>query len=154
MIVRRAQRSEARKLSQIAIAAKASWGYSRAFMDACRDMLAIDESAIERDAVFVIISKREPVGFYRISGAPPSGALADFWLLPAHQQSGNGRRLFEHAVSAARAAGYERLTFDSDPNAAGFYVAMGARLTGYVDSPMSPERKLPVFEFVIPQLPG
>ena len=145
--MRRALPAEAPKLSQVAFAAKASWGYSQAFMDACRKLLTIEPDAVSRDIVIALIEAGEVIGFYRIAGPPPDAMLMDFWILPAHQGRGNGRRLFDHAVDSARAGGFSRLVIESDPNAAGFYRSMGARLTGETASPLSLERMLPVFEF-------
>jgi GNAT superfamily N-acetyltransferase len=57
--------------------------------------------------------------------------------------TGAGRRLFRHAVQTARTNGGKRLRIESDPNAEGFYLAMGARPAGRV--PAKPQgRTLPV----------
>ena len=45
--------------------------------------------------------------------------------------------------------GADRLTMESDPNAAGFYERMGARRTGSVTAP-STGRELQVYEVLLP----
>ena len=76
----------------------------------------------------------------------PDGLLLDnFFLLPAHIGSGVGRLMWDEALRRAEAAGAERMTLEADPNAAGFYERMGARLTGSVTAPDT-GRRLPVYE--------
>jgi hypothetical protein len=54
-------------------------------------------------------------------------------------------RLWEHALASAEALGYRSLLLGSDPNAEGFYAAMGATRIGERESRVSqrlPERRL------------
>ena len=47
--IRRARPAEAQQLSEIAMAAKASWGYPASFMARCRAALAVDpKTMVER----------------------------------------------------------------------------------------------------------
>ncbi|WP_433540444.1 hypothetical protein ACQP10_34775 [Streptosporangium sandarakinum] len=60
-----------------------------------------------------------------------------------------GRRLFEHAVTAARGLGFARLAIEADPNAEPFYLARGAVRTGEVPSGSVPGRLLPLLEITV-----
>ena len=55
---------------------------------------------------------------------------------------GAGRRLFEHALHTASELGFRALTIEADPNAEGFYLAMGATRLGERRSPSG--RSLPL----------
>jgi GNAT superfamily N-acetyltransferase len=61
---------------------------------------------------------------------------------------GTGRTLFEHAVNQARAAGFDLIKIEADPNAEGFYERMGARRVGTSVSEVEGEkRELPLMEY-------
>ena len=57
-----------------------------------------------------------------------------------------GRRLIEDAILAARRRDYDRIVIQGDPNAEGFYLAIGAKRAGERESGSIPGRFLPVFE--------
>ena len=72
----------------------------------------------------------KPVGFYGFVREGPELWLNDLWVEPAAIRSGAGRELFAHAAATARAAGDLAFFIESDPNAEGFYLAMGAARAG------------------------
>jgi ribosomal protein S18 acetylase RimI-like enzyme len=88
------------------------------------------------------------VGLYRLAGEFPEGFLTDLWLEPEFQGRGFERRLWEHALASAAALGYRSLVLEADPNAEGFYTAMGAICIGERESPraqnVEPVRVLPL----------
>ncbi|MEX0960734.1 MAG: GNAT family N-acetyltransferase [Burkholderiales bacterium] len=61
-------------------------------------------------------------------------------------RQGIGRALMAQALRWCEAAGVDRLHVVSDPNARGFYGALGARLVGEEPSIPAP-RMLPVLQF-------
>jgi hypothetical protein len=93
-------------------------------------MLTLSENALTDSPVFVLAVDDEPAGFYRLTGVPPEGELADLWLDPQSIGRGLGRQLFEHARDTAAELGFGSLLIESDPNAEGFYHAMGAARVG------------------------
>jgi GNAT superfamily N-acetyltransferase len=88
------------------------------------------ERDVVDDLVYVLGQGREPVGVYRVIGNPPEGELSDLWLDPSFIGRSLGRRLFRHALDTAAGHGYQTLIIESDPNAEGFYTAMGAGRIG------------------------
>ena len=64
-------------------------------------------------------------------------------------RQGYGTLLWDHAVAAARALGYEFLILASDPNASGFYEPKGVTYVGARPSPAIPGRTLPVYRFAL-----
>ncbi len=88
------------------------------------------------------------VGFYRLAGEAPVAELAGLFGDPVAIGHGVGATLLADAVDRARALGVSRLVIDADPNAAGFYVRMGARRVGSVASSSIVDRELPRFELV------
>jgi GNAT superfamily N-acetyltransferase len=141
---RRAPPGEADALTSLALRSKAHWGYDTAFMEVLRPILTVTEDDLTESPVRVLDASRGPIGFYRLTGAPPRGELEDLWLDPSTIGHGAGRRLFEHALQTASALGFTKLSIEADPNAEGFYLAMGAVRVGERLSPSG--RTLPLLE--------
>jgi hypothetical protein len=72
--------------------------------------------------------------------------LEDLFVEPDAIGTGVGAALFRHAVRRAASGGTTVLSIDADPNAAGFYVAMGAVRVGESPSASIPGRVLPRLE--------
>ncbi|SDY97787.1 Acetyltransferase (GNAT) domain-containing protein [Amycolatopsis xylanica] len=140
--LRPAEPHEADAITALARRSKAHWGYSQEFLDRVRDILVVHPEQIHDDRVVVADRDGALLGFYRIDGKPPSGELADLFLDPASIGTGLGRRLWEHALAAAKAQGFESLDLEADPNAEPFYLHMGAERTGEIE--VYPGRSLPV----------
>ena len=84
-----------------------------------------------------------------MAGEAPVAELADLFVDPTAIGRGVGATLLADAVDRARALGVSRLVIDADPNAAGFYVRMGARRVGSVAGSSIIGRELPRFDLVI-----
>jgi GNAT superfamily N-acetyltransferase len=133
-LVRRARAEEAAALSALAMRSKAHWGYSQEFLEIVRPMLTFSQQELIDDHVYVLDGPYGPTGMYRLLNTPPQGTLEDLWVDPEAIGSGIGRRLFDHALLTAAGLGLASLLIESDPNAEGFYLAMGAERIGERDS--------------------
>lgn len=150
VIIRPARPEEAETLSEIAIRSKAHWGYGEAFMEACRNDLRVQENDFAAgNVVKVAEAALQVVGFYYIhpGSQPGEYVLESLFIEPSFIGQGLGRSLFLDAVSEAKKKGANVVMIESDPNAVGFYTAMGAVLVGEVESSIIPGRKLPLLEF-------
>jgi GNAT superfamily N-acetyltransferase len=144
--IRRARPWEAAALSEIAMAAKAHWGYSASFMARCRMALAIDPAMmVNRTFRLAEDAAGGILGFYGFEAETEGIGLSHFFVLPAAIGQGVGRALWADAVARATQLRQRRLIIVSDPNAAGFYARMGARPAGARPSEIDPSRALPVF---------
>ena len=148
VVIRPALPEEAPHLTELVLRSKASWGYDDTFLEAVGQELTITAEDIGNGSVFVLDVDGVVVGLYALSGEPPDGLLTDLWLEPDFQGHGLGRRLWEHALASAAALGYGSLVLEADPNAEGFYAAMGAVRIGERESPLAqkvePGRVLPL----------
>jgi GNAT superfamily N-acetyltransferase len=142
--IRKARPGEAAQLTALALRSKAHWGYDEIFLDSVRQILTFSEADLANELVFVLEVGEEPVGMYRLIGRPPHGELADLWIEPGHVRRGLGRELFRHARDTAADHSFSTLLIESDPNAEGFYIAMGATRVGERRSPSG--RDLPLME--------
>jgi len=146
--LRPAEPDEAAALTDLALAAKESWGYDADFMARCRDIMVISPEAIARHPYYVIEdAAADLIGFYGFDFN--DGLLTLDWLfvLPDAQGRGLGRRLFEHAVAVAGASGFGSFQITSDPHAEAFYQHLGARRCGSAPSDLYADRFLPILRY-------
>lgn len=146
--VRPARPSDAEALTRLARAAKASWGYPAAWLDAWRDQLAIGEDYVRAHQVVVADEDGALAGMASLERAGGAAVLEHVWVAPDRQRRGVGDALVRHLLSRAAAAGDRVVRVTSDPQALGFYERLGGVVVASVAAPMpgAPDRALPVLE--------
>jgi GNAT superfamily N-acetyltransferase len=147
-IIRPGRRDEAVALSALAMRSKSHWGYDEEFLEAVRAALTFTPADFDQGPFWVLELDGELTGLYHIVGRAPEGELADLWLEPTAIGRGLGRTLFEHALETAATLGFETLLIESDPNAIGFYLTMGAEHVGHRRSDVG--RWLPLVRVAVP----
>jgi GNAT superfamily N-acetyltransferase len=150
--IRPAVAGEATMLSELALRSKAHWGYSPAFMAACRAELTYSGARIDSPSCTFAVAERsdEPVGFYALYASAAELELEALFVEPAHIGSGIGRALMRHAVAEAVRQGAARLVIQGDPHAAAFYEAAGCVQVGTRESASIPGRMLPLYALALP----
>lgn len=145
-------------LSELAIRAKAHWGYSDEFMATCATELTLTPSdIIEKNSFYFKILVADFVaGFYSVGLADQSELLWSdgyelhaLFIEPMFIGQGLGKRLFEHCLAQCQSRSIKRLFVQSDPNALDFYLKMGAKLIGEKQSLTISDRHLPMLEIII-----
>ncbi len=152
IVIRNARRTEATELSGLAMRAKAYWGYSHEFMDACREELSVPQGNLENDRFCYVVAEHHGaiVGYYALERLSASEfELEALFVEPKHIGSGIGRALITQAKKRAATAGGRTLLVQGDPHAENFYRAAGGRLTGRRESASIPGRFLPIFEICL-----
>ena len=142
--IRRARADEAGALSDLALRSKAMWGYSAAFIEACRDELTVTEEQIRDTPVYVHDGGAGPDGFYGLAGRPPRATLEYLFVAPEATRRGVGTKLLKHAVAVACRLGFTEIEVESDPNAVPFYERGGGVRIGEVESTVEAGRRLPL----------
>jgi GNAT superfamily N-acetyltransferase len=125
--VRRATPEQAGRLTAVAIASKAHWGYDDEFMARFASVVGITADYVRQNEVWVLDEDGEVAGFYALLDHGETSELDHLWLLPGEIGKGFGRLLFEHAIGRARALGARSMEWEAEPNATGFYKRMGGR---------------------------
>lgn len=154
--IRPAMCADAPRLTALAEAAKASWGYPAAWLEVWRNALTITPSYIGTHTVVVaeaLAPTRSVMGMCALEDGEDHWQLAHLWVAPQVQRVGIGRALVRHVVAAAASHNPGRFVrVEADPHAADFYRRLGAREVDNVPAPMdgAPTRVLPVFEFAAP----
>lgn len=130
-------------LNNLILRSKAVWGYDEDFMAACADELRIDEGLLKQNFFVTATENGQVIGVAEIMIEGKSAHLEKLFVDPDCMRSGAGKLLFGWAQETARAAGADQLVIESDPDAEGFYQAMGAVRTGLTPSGSIPGRMLP-----------
>jgi len=113
-------------LREIAVEAKAHWGYDRALVEEWALGGDFDPESLRKRLLYVAESDGRPVGWAALIPRGEVGWLEDLWVEPAWIGRGVGRALFEHVAAEARQRGARRLEWEAEPNAQGFYEHLGA----------------------------
>lgn len=125
--VRPATAADGERLRELLAAAKGWWGYDHAVV--AEWAASIDIAATLRDQeVWVAQGAGRVVAWAGL--LPPDAGVAvldHLWVDPASMGRGIGSALFRHAAGRAAALGARRMEWEAEPNALGFYRAMGGR---------------------------
>ena len=135
MTLRPATAEDCPRLSEVALAAKAHWGYPQAWLDVWREELTLTPEKLEAWRVTVAEVGGRIVGFAALGPATADRSLAELehlWVDPESMGLGVGRRLMAAVVEQLRTLDVAGLEILSDPNAVGFYERLGARREGSV----------------------
>ncbi|MBZ4224233.1 GNAT family N-acetyltransferase [Bacillus wiedmannii] len=145
MKIRNALLSEANELSELALHSKATWNYSEAFILACKEDLTITDEYIKNNFVYVLENDNTKIGFF--SFLRNDNALDFLYIHPRYKGKGYGKILWEYVLEKVNELGIKSFTIDSDPNAKGFYLKMGAKLIGETPSTVFEDRLLPLLRY-------
>ena len=145
MEMREAVAADATRISQLAIRSKAIWDYSPEQMRVFAEELTLNADDILARVAYILLENEQLRGFYTlVERGEQVAELEHLFVDPQAIGSGFGRALFDHACRVARARGNARLVIQSDPNAAGFYDAMGCAKEREIASSI-PGRFIPFF---------
>jgi N-acetylglutamate synthase-like GNAT family acetyltransferase len=151
--LRAATEQDASRLRQLAIQAKAYWGYPAEFMHACYAELTVTAAAIASSEKHFVVAmqQQELVGFYALECLVDQQGdkqieLGALYVRPQHIGKGIGRLLMDRAKAHAGMLGARSVFIQSDPHAVEFYRAAGAVVVGEKESGSIPRRFLPLLE--------
>jgi GNAT superfamily N-acetyltransferase len=127
--VRAARPDEGERLREIAIAAKAYWGYDLAEVRRWADGGDFSPAGLNQKDVWVAEAAGRAIGWASLlPGVDPEVVvLDDLWVEPAWIGKGVGSLLFRRAAERARELGARRVEWEAEPNALGFYERLGGR---------------------------
>jgi GNAT superfamily N-acetyltransferase len=118
---------EGERLREIAIAAKSHWGYDLGRVKEWAAMGDFSPTGLRRKEVFVAETQGRAVGWAALITRGDVCWLDDLWIEPDWMGTGTGSRLFRRAAERGKELGAQRLEWEAEPNAIGFYEKMGGR---------------------------
>lgn len=141
-MIRKAMNEDSSTLSELAYKSKAYWGYSKEFLEKCKDDLTVTAKYIEKNLVYVLEENDEIIAFYTLFVTEQK--LDALFIDPNHIGRGFGKVLWSHLIQKAKQLQMKEFTIDSDPYAEAFYLKMGAKRIGDIQSTVFPNRRLPL----------
>jgi GNAT superfamily N-acetyltransferase len=123
--IRPARPDEGERLRQIALEAKAFWGYDRDWVRSWVAQGDFSAEALTSRPVLVAEAGGRAVAFAVVLPRGPVAWLDDLWVEPSRMRRGIGTMLFEAAAARARELGAERMEWEAELNAVGFYEQVG-----------------------------
>lgn len=120
-----AKPEQAQALTQIALAAKAYWGYPKRWMEQWKPQLTFTSDYFEENESWVAELNGSSVAFYTLLEQDGNAWIENLWVIPDLIGKGVGKCLFLHALDISRQRGFTKLKLEADPNAVGFYEKMG-----------------------------
>jgi ribosomal protein S18 acetylase RimI-like enzyme len=140
-------------LFNMALSAKAYWGYPDRWMEIWAPQLTFSPEYFGEIESWVAEVGGVPVAFYTLQEKGGNGWIENLWVRPEFIGKGIGKRLFLHAVTRSRLKGLLILQLEADPNALGFYEKMGMYKIGERKSEIEGQpRILPVMEIELREL--
>jgi GNAT superfamily N-acetyltransferase len=126
-VIRAARPEEGERLREIAIAAKAHWGYDEEWVRWWAGSGDFSPEALTSKPVLVAEADDRVIAFAILIPRGDVAWLDDLWVEPAWIGRGVGTRLFEAAADLARELGAKRMEWEAELNSVGFYEKRGGR---------------------------
>ncbi|MBL7671441.1 MAG: GNAT family N-acetyltransferase [Bdellovibrionaceae bacterium] len=146
IVIRPAHDHEACFLSGLAVRSKSYWPYPPDYLEKCYNVLKVTSEDIRNWPVGVSELNGEIIGFFALKTVSDENRLDHLWIDPRFVGKGVGKSLFKEAVLAAKRIGWSQFRIASDPYAEPFYLKMGAKNVGSVQSNIRPNLLLPHME--------
>ena len=125
--IREARADEGEALREIAFDAKSHWGYDRGCVRSWVSQGDFSPGALRDRVVLVAEADGSAIGFATLIPQGHVCVLDDLWIIPAWIGRRVGSKLFDESVYRAKQLGAERLEWEAEPNAIGFYEKVGGR---------------------------
>jgi GNAT superfamily N-acetyltransferase len=123
--IRPARPDEGERLREIAIAAKAHWGYDRDWVRSWAAHGDFSPEALTTHPFLVAEAAGRTVAFAKLIPRGRIAWLDDLWVEPEWIGRGVGTKLFQAAAARARELGARRMEWEAELNAVGFYEKVG-----------------------------
>lgn len=152
LVIEPARAWHARRLTEIAFAAKRHWGYPEPWIRLWWDDLVISPAYLASTQALVARSGGRAVGWAATGPERGRWVLEHLWVDPSHMRRGVGSALLTGVGEIAARRGARCLVIDADPHAGAFYERHGAVRIGDVASTPRP-RRIPVYELAVGPVP-
>jgi GNAT superfamily N-acetyltransferase len=146
IVIREAKASEADQLTDLAKRSKAHWGYPQELIEKWHSELVVTPELIMSSISLVVEVDGQIKGFWCRT---PKEGLSEgrYFIDPDSIRLGYGKLLWDAVIVKAKELKLKYLTWESDPNAVGFYLKMGARQIGTTNSNIVPGRVIPIMRY-------
>lgn len=141
---------DAETLSSLALRSKAFWPYDKKFIQDCAEELKISSERASDGLVMVTECNGAVVGFYGFLKNQDGPEMTHLFIEPTLIGKGIGLQLWKDALTFAKQKGWTDFKLVADPYAAEkFYLRVGCKKIGEINSLVRPGRKLPLLKYEI-----
>ncbi|KTD64035.1 GNAT family N-acetyltransferase [Legionella spiritensis] len=148
MQYRRANVSELPKINEFIYQSKNYWGYSPTFMMDFMNKWGVTLSFFETCEIILAEENNTLLGLFAFKINEDNKPELDLFFINAKKiQQGLGKLVWQQAIEYAKNKGWHEFLLISDPNAEGFYRAMGAEVIDTYES--FPGRFVPIMQIKI-----
>ncbi|MCB2288948.1 GNAT family N-acetyltransferase [Clostridium sp. CS001] len=141
--IRRASICDSKTLTNLAIESESYWGYDYAFMEKFKSIYKVTEEFISNNPTYVIYEDKNIHGFYGVLIGENKVSLEYLFIIPKSIGMGYGKSLWNHMLKTCEDLGIKEFEIVTSPKAKDFYVKLGAKPVGEVDSLVIKGRKIP-----------
>lgn len=146
MTVEKANIADNEILTTITKKSKAYWGYSDEQIQKWDKNLTISQDYIREHNVFKLVDNDLIMGYYSyFFENDKTVKLDNLFVLPEYIGKGFGKYLLLDFLNRMKEIGIEKITLDSEPNAAEFYLKMGFVKVGEFETSIK-NRFMPIME--------
>jgi len=132
--IRSLNEDDATTISELALRSKSHWNYTGEQMAVFREELTFTKKELRSRIAFGLDRAGVLIGFYTLVVESSLAELEHIFIDPDYLLRGFGTALMKHAIDYCKANEIVEMTILSDPHAAGFYAAIGAKLQSNVPS--------------------
>lgn len=148
--IRHANENEDNILTEVALRAKAYWGYDKEFLEKCRQELTITKEFINNNPIYVVEDENNILGFYGLNIEDSNEIYLEYiFLEPNVIGKGIGKMLWRHMDGVCHQLKIKEIKIVAEPLAEKFYLKMGAKSIDRIESSVSKGRMLPLMIYNI-----
>lgn len=149
MKIEKAKNIDSKNLTDLTMRSKSHWGYSSEQITKWKDDLTIYTEYIDQNEVYKLMKENQLIGYYSyIKEDDKIIKLDNIFLEPNFIGKGFGKVMMNHFFQQVKDKEYETIRLDSEPNAEKFYLNLGFKVIGRIESSI-PNRFLPIMELKI-----
>jgi streptomycin 6-kinase len=148
--IQKATLSDLKKINDLVRISKSYWGYDKAFIDKFMGILGMTAEHFPHTHTFLLIVDTNLAGLYSFFITEDDILeLEYFFLHPDYIGKGLGRKLWESCCQTVQILKKKEFILWSDPNTETFYTKMGCHKIEEKESPIMPNRSIPILKYVI-----
>lgn len=146
---RKAKIIDSVSLTKLAIQSEAYWDYDDIFIEKFAELYNVSEEYIASNPVYILYNENDMIGFYGMLLSEEETALEYLYVAPEFIGNGYGKILWNHMINICLEKGIKEFHLVTSPQAKDFYIKLGARYIGEVESLVIKNRMIPKLQYNI-----
>ena len=132
MIFKKAKLNDLDVLNKLSLNSESYWGEKSTFLEKFKKVYIITPKCLNNSYIMKMVKDTEIVGFYSLD--IKKRELDYFYIKKDLIGQGLGKKMWENMLNNCKKIGLKKIYFVTSPEAAGFYLSLGAIKIGTVES--------------------